>query len=179
MKKLIIMIIMFIIIPMFTVHSQLKVGDNILGASLGLWIKGNTPVLGVSFESQVGGSSAGTFGIGGLFRYHGYDEVYNNGNSRNYNFSSLGFQANYNFTNIGTGEFVPYAGLTLGYNNVSNTYSNNNSGVTGVESYNSGVWVWGQIGTRYFFSNKVAGNLRVGVGNNDFYPLEIGVDFKL
>ncbi len=177
MKKL--MVILFLAFPLFTLHSQLKTGDNMLGGSLGFWTKGNTPVLGVSFESEIGGSTSGTFGIGGVFRYRGYDEVYNNGNSRNYNFSSLGFQANYNFTNIGTGEFVPYLGLTLGYNNVSNTYTNKNGGVVGVESYDSGVWLWGQLGARYFFSNRVAGNIRVGIGNDDFYPLELGVDFKL
>ena len=177
MKKL--FVIMFLIIPMFAVHAQLKKGDNLLGGSIGFWTKGNTPVLGVSFESELGGSSTGSFGIGGLFRYRGYDEAYNNGNSRTYNFSSLGFQTNYNFTSIGTGEFVPYVGLTLGYNNVSNTYVNKNGGVVGVESYNSGVWVWGQLGARYFFSSNIAGNIRVGVGNNDFFPLELGVDFKL
>ena len=177
MKKLI--VILLLIIPVCTVHSQLKTGDNMLGGSIGLWTKGNTPVLGVSFESQVGGSATGTFGVGGLFRYHGYDEIYNNGSSRNYNFSSIGLQGNYNFTSIGTGEFVPYLGLVLGYNNVSNTYNNRNNVAAGTESYNSGVWIWGQLGARYFFNSKVAGNIRVGVGNNDFYPLEIGVDFKL
>lgn len=177
MKKLI--IIMLLIIPMLSLHSQVKVGDNFLGGSIGLWAKGKTPVLGASFESMVTGSSSGAFGIGGLYRYHGYDENYNNGNSRNYNFSSIGFQANYNFTNIGAGEFVPYIGLTLGYNNVSSSYVTRNNAVVVSDSYNSGLWVWGQLGARYFFSNKVAGTFRVGVGNDDFFPLEIGVDFKL
>lgn len=177
MKKLIIAIMM--LIPFLTSQSQVKQGDNFLGASIGLWTKGNTPVLGASFESMVAGSQTGTIGIGGLFRYRGYNEVYNNGNSRDYNFSSLGFQANYNFTSIGSGEFVPYLGLTLGYNNISNTYSNRNNGVIDNDSYNSGVWVWGQLGARYFFSSKVAGTFRLGIGNDDFYPLELGVDFKL
>lgn len=177
MKKLI--IFMILLIPVLTLHSQIKTGDNLLGGSIGLWTKGNTPVFGVSFESEVAGTGSGTFGIGGLYRYHGYNENYNNGYSRNYNFSSIGFQANYNFTNIGAGEFVPYLGLTLGYNNVTNSYSNGYNGEINSESYSSGAWVWGQLGARYFFSSKVAGNLRVGIGNNDFYPLELGVDFKL
>ena len=177
MKKLIIVILLMV--PLYTLHSQVKVGDSFLGASIGLWTKGNTPVIGASFESIVAGSGSGAFGIGGLFRYHGYNETYNNGSSRDYNFSSLGFQANYNFTDIGSGEFVPYLGLTLGYNNVSNTYVNRNNAVMVNDSYSSGLWIWGQLGARYFFSSKVAGTFRIGVGNNDFYPLELGVDFKL
>jgi hypothetical protein len=157
----------------------MKQGDSFLGASIGLWTKGNTPVIGANFESEVAGSKSGTFGIGGLFRYHGYNEVYSNGSSRDYNFSSLGFQANYNFTKIGSGEFVPYIGLTLGYNNVSQTYVNRNNAVINSDTYSSGIWIWGQLGARYFFSSKVAGTFRVEIGNNYFYPLELGVDFKL
>lgn len=177
MKKII--IIMFLFIPMLSLHAQITKGNNFLGGSIGLWTKGNTPVLGASFESIITGNETGSLGIGGLFRYHGYNEVYNNGSYRDYNFTSLGFQANYNFTHIGTGEFAPYIGLTLGYNNVSNTYTNKNNVAVGTETYTSGAWIWGQLGARYFFSPNVAGNLRIGIGNNDFYPLEIGVDFKL
>ncbi len=178
MKKPMI-VILLLIVPFLSLHSQIKQGDSFLGGSIGLWTKGNTPVLGVSFESHVAGSENGTVGIGGLFRYHGYNEIYNNGTSRDYNFSSLGFQANYNFTNIGSGEFVPYLGLTLGYNNVSQTYTNRNGALLVNDTYTSGVWIWGQLGARYFFSSKVAGTFRVGIGNNDFYPLELGIDFKL
>ncbi|HMS33713.1 MAG TPA: hypothetical protein PKC91_06465 [Ignavibacteria bacterium] len=173
------MIIILLSLPLMNAQSQMKKGDSFLGASIGLWTKGNTPVIGASFESEVAGSESGTFGIGGLFRYHGYNENFNNGTNRDYNFSSLGFQANYNFTSIGTGEFVPYLGITLGYNNVSSTYVNRNNTVVVNDTYSSGVWVWGQLGARYFFSSKVAGTFRVGIGNNDFYPLELGVDFKL
>jgi hypothetical protein len=174
-----IIVILLLLVPVLSVHSQMKQGDNFLGASIGLWTKGNTPVFGANFEAEVAGSQSGTVGIGGLFRYHGYSQSYGNGNVTDYNFSSLGFQANYNFTSIGSGEFVPYLGLTLGYNNVSNTYTNRNSTVIVNDTYTSGLWVWGQLGARYFFSPKVAGTFRVGVGNNDFYPLELGVDFKL
>lgn len=86
-------------------------------------------MFGVSFESEIAGLESGSFGIGGLFRYHGYNENFNNGFSGDYNFSSLGFQANYNFTSIGPGEFVPYLGLLPGYKNVTTTYVNRNNTV--------------------------------------------------
>jgi hypothetical protein len=177
MKKLIILLLL--LLPALSLKAQVREGDSFLGGSIGLRTKGNSPVFGASFESMVSGSQTGAVGIGGLFRYHGYSEVYNNGNSRDYNFSSLGVQVNYNFTNIGSGEFVPYMGLTVGYNNVSQTYVNRNNNVIDDDNYSSGVWIWGQLGARYFFNTKVAATLRVGLGNNDFYPLELGVDFKL
>ncbi len=177
MKKLIIIILM--LTPILSLQAQVRQGDNFLGGSIGLGTKGKSPVLGASFESMITGSQTGSLGIGGLFRYHGYNEVYNNGNSRDYNFSSLGFQVNYNFTGIGSGEFVPYLGVTVGYNNVTNTYVSRNNNVIDNDSYTSGAWIWGQLGARYFFSSKVAGTFRVGLGNNDFYPLELGIDFKL
>ncbi|MGB3018038.1 MAG: hypothetical protein WBC65_09535 [Ignavibacteria bacterium] len=173
MKKL--TMIMLLLIPALTLNAQVRQGDNFLGGSIGLGTQGNSPVLGASFESMISGSLTGVVGIGGLYRYHGYTE---NGSSRDYNFSSLGAQVNYNFTNIGAGEFVPYVGVTVGYNKVSSDVNGNNN-VIDDESYSSGVWVWGQLGARYFFSSKVAATLRVGLGNNDFYPLELGIDFKL
>lgn len=166
---------MLLLIPALTLNAQVRQGDNFLGGSIGLGTQGNAPVLGASFESMISSSLTGVVGIGGLYRYHGYTE---NGSSRDYNFSSLGAQVNYNFTNIGAGEFVPYVGVNVGYNKVSSDVNGNNN-VIDDESYSSGVWVWGQLGARYFFSSKVAATLRVGLGNNDFYPLELGIDFKL
>jgi hypothetical protein len=68
-----------------------------------------------------------------------------------------------------------------GYNSVNSTYTDvTNHGVYVSDvTYTSGAWIWGQAGLRYFFSPSVAGTLRLGLGNNDFNTLEIGVDFKL
>lgn len=164
-----------------SLHSQIKQGDNLLGVSVGFWEKGNVPMFGLNFESHVSQLGSGTIGLGGLFRYYSYTFNYPNNDSRKYSFSSIGFQANYNFTEIGDGKFVPYFGLVAGYNNVTNTYTDvTNHGVYYSDvSYTSGLWVWGQVGMRYFFSPTVAGTIRLGFGNNDFNTLELGVDFKL
>jgi hypothetical protein len=161
--------------------SQLKENDNLLGGSLGFWAKGNAPMFGVNFESNVVQAGIGTVGIGGIFRYYTFTNNYGNGDSRKYSFSSLGAQFNYNFNQIGDGSFVPYFGLVAGYNYVNNTYTDvtrNAVYITDV-SYTSGAWIWGQLGMRYFFSPKVAGTVRLGLGNNDFNTLELGMDFKL
>lgn len=162
-------------------YSQLKEKDNLLGGSVGFWAKGEVPMFGVNFESNVTQAGIGTIGVGGIFRYYTYRFNYNNGDSRRYSFSSLGFQANYNFNQIGNGSFVPFFGLVAGYNYVNNTYTDvTRNGVYQTDvSYNSGAWIWGQTGFRYFFSPAVAGTVRLGLGNNDFNTLELGVDFKL
>lgn len=161
--------------------SQLKEKDNLLGGSLGFWAKGNVPMFGVNFESQLTQAGIGTVGLGGIFRYYTFTNTYGNGDSRRYSFTSIGAQLNYNFNQIGDGSFVPYFGIVAGYNYVNNTYTDvtrNAVYITDV-SYSSGAWLWGQLGMRYFFSPKVAGTVRLGLGNNDFNTLELGIDFKL
>ncbi|MCI0449750.1 MAG: hypothetical protein L0Y79_08200 [Chlorobi bacterium] len=180
MKNLFASLVVLLIIS-GAAFSQLKEGDNLLGGSLGFWPKGEVPMFGVNFESNVTQAGIGTVGLGGIFRYYSYSFHYGNGDSRRYSFSSLGFQANYNFNQISDGKFVPYFGLVIGYNYVSSTYtdvSRNAVYITDI-SYSSGAWLWGQAGMRYFFSPRVAGTVRIGFGNHDFNTLELGVDFKL
>lgn len=170
-----------VLITVVSSFSQLKEKDNLLGGSLGFWAKGNSPMFGVNFESQLVQAGVGTVGLGGIFRYYSFTNTYSNGDSRKYSFSSIGAQLNYNFNQIGDGSFVPYFGIVAGYNYVNNTYTDvtrNAVYVTDI-SYSSGAWLWGQLGMRYFFSPRVAGSLRFGIGNNDFNTLELGVDFKL
>ncbi len=163
-----------------SVYSQLKEKDNMLGGSLGFWAKGETPMFGVNFESQITQAGIGTVGLGGLFRFYQYSFAYGNGDSRSYSFSSIGFQGNYNFNQIGDGKFVPFIGAVIGYNYVNTTYTDvtRNGVYISDISYRSGAWIWGQTGFRYFFSPTVAGNARVGFGNHDFNTLELGIDFK-
>jgi len=107
----------------------------------------------------------GTIGIGALLRYSNFP------NDRLERFSNvfLGGQANYNFNEIGSGKFVPFLGVVLGF------FSSSPNGNSLRES---GLWAWGQGGMRYFFSPAVAGVVRFGLGNFNFNALELGVDFK-
>jgi hypothetical protein len=181
MKHFIIALTLIFGILLCSSNAQLKERDNLLGGSLGFWAKGNVPMFGVNFESNISQAGIGVFGIGGIFRYYSFTNTYGNGDSWRYTFTSFGAQFNYNFNQIGDGKFVPYFGAVVGYNNVNRTYTDftkNGVYVTDV-SYNSGAWIWGQLGMRYFFSPNVAGTVRLGLGNNDFNTLELGVDFKL
>lgn len=170
-----------IIFTVSAAFAQLKEKDNLLGGSIGFWAKGEVPMFGINFESQLTQAGIGTISLGGIFRYYSYTFNYSNGDSRKYSFTSFGLQSNYNFNQIGDGKFVPFFGLVLGYNYVNSTYTDvtrNGIYITDI-SYKSGAWLWGQGGFRYFFSPKVAGSVRLGFGNNDFNTLELGVDFKL
>ncbi|HJY64857.1 MAG TPA: hypothetical protein VJ455_11925 [Ignavibacteria bacterium] len=178
MKYLMMAIFLFVV---GSTSSQLKERDNLLGISLGFWPTNNAPVLGVNYENQVTQAGIGTIGLGGLFRYYTYGVTYSNGDSRRYNFSSFGMQANYNFNQIGDGKFVPSFGLVLGYNSVNSSYTDVRGNAVYISdiTYTSGAWLWAQAGFRYFFSNSVAGGVRIGFGNNNFNTLELGLDFKL
>ncbi len=180
MKKFVMFIFLMFVFSSLA-NSQLKEKDNLLGGSIGFWAKGEVPMFGVNFESQLTQAGIGTISLGGIFRYYSYTFNYGNGDSRKYSFTSFGAQSNYNFNQIGAGKFVPFVGLVLGYNYVNNTYIDvNKRGVYITDvTYKSGAWLWGQLGMRYFFSPNVAGSVRVGLGNNDFNTLELGVDFKL
>jgi hypothetical protein len=180
MKRYALLLCSLILISNYS-NSQLKEKDNLLGVTLGFWPANNAPIVGVNFESQVSQAGIGTIGVGGLFRYYTYGVTYSNGDSRRYNFSSFGVQANYNFNQIGNGSFVPGVGLVLGYNSVNNSYTDIRGNAVYISdvTYTSGAWLWGQAGFRYFFSPRVAGAVRVGFGNNNFNTLELGLDFKL
>jgi hypothetical protein len=164
-----------------SLHGQLKERDHLLGGTLGFWPKNNVPTFGLNYEYQVSQVEIGTIGLGGIFRFYSYGVDYPNGDSWKYSFVTFGFQANYNFNQIGNGSFVPFFGLVLGYRSITGTYTD----VTGhgvyisSRGYTSGAWIWAQTGFRYFFSPRVAGALRLGLGNQDFNALELGVDFKL
>jgi hypothetical protein len=68
-----------------------------------------------------------------------------------------------------------FAGLGLGYQNVSWSYSGSALG-GGIATYGSGVFFAGDAGARYFFSSSIAARAMVGFG---LEWLVIGVDFAL
>lgn len=179
MTKKIFLISLFLLGCYSTSFSQLKEKDNLLGPSLGFWTKPNVPTFGLNFESEIGQlSDVGVIGIGGVLRYTKFKDSYPFDDYYDYSYITLGFQANLNFNHIGDGKFVPFVGLVLGYNNINSTYINK-SGRIYTASYSSGFWLWGQAGLRYFFSEKIAGSIRLGAGNFNFDVIELGVDFKL
>ena len=159
-----------------TTFGQLKEHDNLLGPSLGFWPSSNVPTFGANFESQLTQAGIGTISLGGVFRYTSWRYNYPFNPNYDYNYYTFGLQSNYHFNQIGDGRFVPFVGLVLGYNSISISNPNPPGAPA---TYNSGLWIWGQFGMRYFFSPRVAGALRFGLGNFNFNTIELGIDFKL
>jgi len=111
--------------------------------------------------------------LGGEFSYRsGYNEYWD---GRKYDRNVMGFSgnANYHFNRIleipRTWDF--YAGLNVGFYvwNKYDTYRGDNT---------SGLGLGGQIGGRYFLSNKVGLNLEFG-GGNAFSGGKFGLTIKI
>jgi hypothetical protein len=182
MKKMktTIFLVLFLLCAILSAHGQLQEKDNLLGATLGLWAHNHVPTIGVNYEYQLTQAGIGTISLGGILKYYSWTDNYHDGDSRKYTFTTLGIQSNYNFNQIGDGKFVPFLGLVISYNSVNETYTDvHGHGVYYTDiAYTSGAWIWAQTGMRYFFTPNVAGAVRLNLGNNDFYTIELGVDFK-
>lgn len=154
----------FLLCLIVSSQGQLKEHDNLMGGTLGFWARNSSPTFGFNYENQLTQAGIGTIGVGALLRYSSF-----NNEPERFSNTFIGGQANYNFNQIGTGKFVPFAGIVLGF------YS---SSPNGSSLKQNGLWTWGQAGMRYFFSPAVAGVVRFGLGNFNFNALELGVDFK-
>ena len=110
--------------------------------------------------------------LGGEFSYRDYRENWEN---RYYNRNIMGFSgnANYHFNRILElpSDWDFYAGLNIGYY-VWNTPTYGYYG-----DHSTGLGLGGQIGVRYYLSNKVALNLEFG-GGNAFSGGKFGLTFK-
>lgn len=161
--------------------SQLNEGNSLLGPSVGLWTNLSVPTYGANYENQlkqVGNTS--TISIGGILRYTTYNDTWKYGSYNekiDYTYTVIGLQSNLHFNKIGNKKFVPFLGVMLGYNIVSVSYSNN-VGSEFSATANSGLWIWGQAGARYFLGKNIAGTVRISAGNYNFIAGEVGLDFK-
>ena len=179
MKRIFLIVAAVFFLNSANTFGQLRENDNLLGASLGLWVSPGTPSLGMNFEHQVTQlGNVASLGIGGVLRYTSWSDRYPYDDYYDYNYTTVGFQTNFNFNNIGEGRFVPFAGAVLGYNYINNSYVNR-SGRIYTATYSSGWWMWLQGGFRWFFSPSVAGGVRIGTGNFNFSVLELSMDFRL
>ena len=112
------------------------------------------------------------FTLGLEVSYRGYDDDWKHDK---YHHSIIGFSgnANYHFNRVLN---IPspwdfYAGLNVGFYSLNSPKDYNGS-------HTSGLGLGGQIGGRYYFSNKVGINLEFG-GGNAFGGGKIGLTFKL
>lgn len=165
MKNLL-LVIAFILVTGFAFgQNSTRNGSNQLNLGVGLsgW--------GVPFYIGIDHYVSQDITIGGEFSYRNYNEHYNN---YYYDHSIMGFSgnANYHFNRVLSipSNWDLYAGLNLGF-----YVWNSPDGYVG--NHNSGLGLGGQVGARYFLSNKVGLNLEFG-GGNAFSGGKFGITVK-
>jgi len=110
--------------------------------------------------------------LGGELSFRSYNDNYRN---RRYNHNIIGISGNLNYHFNSVLKIPPtwdfYAGINLGFYhwNSANDYPG---------SFNSGIGIGGQIGGRYYFTNKLGVNLEFG-GGNAFSGGKLGISIKL
>ncbi len=166
MKKHLILLSFLLFTSLIFAQSPISKGETQLNAGVGLSSWGVPLYFGLDYGVHP------DITIGGELSYRSFNDKYSN---INYDHSVIGISGNgnYHFNRILE---IPkkwdfYAGLNLGFYIWSSP-----SNYTG--SHSSGLGLGGQIGGRYFFSDKIGLNLEFG-GGNAFSGGKLGLTFKL
>lgn len=107
----------------------------------------------------------GVLGIGVSADWYNYNERFLN-SDYDFTYIPIAATANYHF-NVKNKKYDPFLGLGLGYLVVNTPYTG---------SYDSGIYVVGRLGMRYFMSDKMALYGDVGAGAA---ALNVGLTFRL
>ncbi len=147
-------------------QSSLPVGRTQLNFGVGLSSWGIPVYLGLDHSIHE------NLTLGGEFSYRSYNEKWE---KNRYNHSVTGFSGNLNYhlnnaLNISQ-NWDFYAGINLGFYSWSSPDKYEGS-------HNSGLGLGGQVGGRYFLSDKVGLNLEFG-GGNAFSGGKLGLTVKL
>jgi len=160
MKK-ITFLVCFVMASLTTIYSQgtLGVGGKQLNAGVGFSNWGTPVYVGMDFGVHE------SITIGPKFSYRSYGYSYPAlGVSINQTLMVFSFNGNYHFNKLFNlpSKWDIYAGASLGYYLWSTPTYNGQTLASGVQG--SGMGFDGQVGTRYFFTNKFGVNLEFGGG---------------
>jgi hypothetical protein len=168
-------IFLLLIFSVTSIFGQFKDYKHVVGPSIGFSFLGSTIQLGINHEYGIELSDVGKLGLGGVFRYWSYSEVFPNV-EWSYSNILVGLQSNYHFI-LNDSRFDPYAGIILAYDFGSANKKIIVQNVNINNSHNDGFWIGAQAGTRYWISEKLAVNARIGFGTLSYSALDIGFDF--
>jgi hypothetical protein len=170
MRKFFAMLVLLLGVSVSTVvaeNPEFSKGNLILGPRIGLGYFGSALGFGVSGEYGV----LPMLGVVGQLGYSSYawSSFWTSTNIM------IAVGANYHFDLLKISKLDTYAGLNLGYNIQTWTYTG--PGSSGVYDGTYTPFLWGfTLGGRYYFSPKLSGVLELGYGLG---YLRLGVDFKL
>jgi len=146
------------------------VGQTDIGPTVGLGgLGGASLAIGGRFERGIKtlpDLGNGVLGIGVSADWYHYSQNFAVGPDFDFTYIPIAATANYHI-NLENKKFDPFLGLGLGYQIVTTSYGG---------SYDSGIYVVGRLGMRYFMAPKMALYADVGAGAA---TLNVGVVFKI
>jgi hypothetical protein len=161
---------------------QLEINKNIIGPSAGFSFLESTLQLGINHEynidlTSIGIKSAGVLGVGGIFRYWNYSEKFRDF-QWDYTNILFGIQTNYHFY-FHNDNIDPWLGVVIAYDfgNADLKITNSNVNVT-AKDY-GGMFIGAAAGIRYWISQDIGVNVRIGIGSSSYGALELGIDYQL
>jgi outer membrane immunogenic protein len=166
MKRILSVLILLVSFNAVNAQNPLVPGKTQLNFGVGLSEWGVPVYIGIDHGlSQV-------FTIGGELSYRSYRENWKN-NTYRHGITGISGNLNYHFNQVlkMPKDFDLYAGANLGFYMWSSPDAYDGT-------HSSGLGLGGQIGGRYYFSNKVGINLEAG-GGNAFSGGKFGLTIKL
>lgn len=149
-------------------HAQYTKGQKFLGAHVGIGAVGSGTAIGVQgevFRSErlAFGAAIDRWSYGEDIGIYDWDVSY----------TAVAGTGTYHFKLENNPKLVPFLGAAIGYFVVSTSTSVSGGTYSGDDSR---LFFGGFGGTRYFFSDRLAGVARLGFGASS---LTLGVDFKM
>lgn len=174
-------IALLFLLPSF-LSAQFDIGSHTIGPSIGFSFLGSSVQLGINHEygvslEQLGLEKSGKLGIGGVFRYWSYSEEFSHVNW-NYTDIVIGFQTNYHFY-IANEKIDPWLGLVLAYDLGSVDEDIKIPGIEIEDKSYGGFWIAVNAGIRYWITENIAVNGRIGFGTLSYGALDIGFDYRI
>lgn len=151
--------------------AQFEKQRNFIGARIGIGAIGSAFSFGADYEYGItnpGEVGPGRIGIGGIVDYSSWSD-----GLVSYSWIPIGVMGYYHL-NLDNNRLDPFAGLGLGYE-IFNASWKGPYGYSWSAGYNSGIFVAGDVGIRYFFQPNFAIQARLGFGSS---LVSAGIDYK-
>jgi len=177
-KSIFILLFLFSTLNLF---GQFDLNKHVLGPSVGFSFLGSTLQFGINHEysidlNNLGISSSGKLGVGGIFRYWKYSENFTHVDW-DYTDILIGIQTNYHFY-MSNENLDPWFGIIMAYDFGSSKSKIKTIGFLIGKETHGGFWVAANAGMRYWVKENIALSIRIGFGNLSYSALDLGFDYK-
>ncbi|MFV0484379.1 MAG: outer membrane beta-barrel protein [Bacteroidales bacterium] len=160
MKRHLLVLIFVLVGTMSYAQAPIEPGEVQLNAGFGFSNSGLPVYGGVEFGVW------DNISLGGLLSFRSDKDTYG-GVSWKYNYTTIAAIGNYHFNELLNipSRFDFYAGVSLGYTIFNSRYNGAGASIPYSGREGSGLYFSGQVGGRYFFTDRFGLNLEFGGGN--------------